>query len=61
MKENQPQGDDEAIENVESILNVLQWSICHDLQDHFDGEQTGEQQVAKLQDGVQDLRLGGDE
>ena len=54
---NQPENDDEAVEDVESVAYVAEWPVGDQLQHHLDGEQDREQQVAVFQHLRQHRRL----
>jgi len=54
---NKPQDDDEAIKQVESVLNVAEEAVSDHLEQHLDGEQRTEEQIAVLEHHCQRHRL----
>lgn len=54
-----PDDNDDAVKNVVRVVQVVEAPEGGELEDHLQGEHTGEDDVADLQDVSQLLRLGG--
>lgn len=54
-----PDDNDDAVKNVVRVVQVVETTKGCQLQDHFQGKHTGEDDVADLQDISQLLRLIG--
>jgi len=52
-----PENDDDAVENVESIANVVERTFGNDLEQHLNGEDGRKDNVTKLDRQSQLFRL----